>query len=138
MKKIILIAAAALIFFFVIWQSFIRGALLIPSADRFVTSFYEQYNKGDFWYLYNVLSDQKVRNRMSPPQFQAMMRDSYQQLGPVQSRKKIKATGKYGKNGPYAELEYKVKRAKVESLEKFVLIRKKKDWFVFDYYIRAV
>ncbi len=136
MKKIIL--AVLFILSMAFWQYFLKGYLLLPSADRFVGSFYEQYNKGDFWYLYNVLSDQKVRNRMNPPQFQAMMQDSYRQLGQVTARKKTKWKAKFDKNGPFFLIEYKIQRTKAESLEKFVLIRKKKDWFVFDYYIRVV
>ncbi len=136
MKKIILIAIFILSVVF--WQYFLKGYLLLPSADRFVGTFYEQYNKGDFRYLYDVLSDQKVRNRMNPSQFQSMMQDSYRRLGPVKGRKKLNWKAKFGKGGPYVFIEYKIKRAKVESREKFVLVRKKKDWFVFDYFIRAV
>lgn len=138
MKKIILFAAAiVLVGAIVFWQYFLKGYLLLPSADRFVGSFYEQYNQGDFRYLYNVLSDQKIRNRINPPQFQSMMQDSYRRLGPVTARKRSSWKAKSDKENQYLLVEYKITRTKVGSREKFVLIRKKKDWFVFDYLIRA-
>ena len=102
MKKIILIAASVvLIVFALFWQFFLRGYLLLPSAERFVSTFYNQYNRRDFKYIYDVLNHEKIRARMNPVQFESMMQDSYDKLGPVQERKKIAWKSKLTKTGRY-------------------------------------
>lgn len=135
LKKIIL--AVVLITAVLFWQFFLQGYLLLPSVDRFVGSFYDQYNRRDFKYIYDVLSHQKIRNRLNLLQFESRMQDTYNKLGPIQNRKRTEWKRTRTKNGTFFLIEYKIKRAKAESVEKFVLIKKDKDWFVFDYVIRT-
>ena len=136
MKKIILLVAG-LIWTVLFWNFFLRGYVLLPSAERFVSGFYDQYNNRDFDYIYEVLSGQKIRNHMSRPQFEAMMRETYNKLGPVKTRRKISWKAKFGQKEVYFLIAYKVKRAKTESTEKFTLVKKGKLWFVFDYVVRS-
>jgi len=45
MKNIrIVVAAVLLVVLALFWQYFLKGYLLLPSVERFVSSFYEQYN----------------------------------------------------------------------------------------------
>lgn len=134
-KKIIL--AAVFITSVLFWQFFLQGYLLLPSVDRFIGSFYDQYNHKEFKYIYDVLSHQKTRSRLSPAQFESKMQDTYNKLGPVQDRKRVEWKRTRSKKGIFFLIEYKIKRAKAESVEKFVLIRTNKDWFIFDYVIRT-
>ena len=134
-KKIILVVTFITTVLF--WQYFLQGYLLLPSVDRFISSFYDQYNHKDFKYIYDVLSHQKIRNHLNPFQFESMMQNTYDKLGPVQKRKRTEWKRTRAKDGVFFLIEYKVKRAKAESVEKFVLIKKNKDWFVFDYVIRT-
>ena len=138
MKKIVSIAILTLLIIFALaWQFFLRGYLLLPSVERLVSSFYEQYNHRDFKYIYDVLSSEKIRTRMNPVQFESMMQDSYNRMGPVQRRKRTAWKSKLTKTGRFFLVEYRINRTKVKSFEKFTLIRKNKDWFVYDYSIRA-
>lgn len=136
MKKTILIVLFILAMAF--WQYFLKGYLLLPSVDRFIGSFYDQYNHQEFKYIYDVLSHSKIRVKTSSDEFEAKMQDTYDRLGPVLERRRVEWKAKFSKGGPYFLVEYKIKRAKIASVEKFVLIKKNKDWFVFDYVIRAV
>ena len=138
MKKIILIVLfAVLIAFTLAWQFFLSGYLLLPSVERLVGSFYEQYNHRDFKYIYDVLSSEKIRTRMNPVQFESMMQDSYNRRGPVQRRKRTAWKSKLTKTGRFFLVEYRINRTNAKSFEKFTLIKKNKDWFVYDYSIRG-
>ncbi len=110
---------------------------MLPSVDRFVGSFYAQYNHRDFSYIYNILSHQKIRSRLNPDQFQSMMQDTYAKLGSVKKRKRVEWKRWRTKDGTFFLIEYKAKRTRINSVDKFVLIKQKKDWFMFDYVIRA-
>ena len=136
-KNILLIVSIALIASAFLWHFFLRGYVLLPSAERFVSGFYDQYNHRDFDYIYEVLSDQKIRNHMKRPQFQLMMQDTYDRLGPVRTRRKIGWKVASGRKETYFLVAYKVKRAKIVSNERFTLVRRDKTWFVFDYAVRA-
>ncbi len=74
---------------------------------------------------------------MNPLQFEFMMRDSYDKLGPFRERKKTQWKRTRTKDGVFFLIAYKVKHAKAKSIEKFILIKKNKDWFIFDYGIRT-
>lgn len=138
MKKIILIVLfATLIAFTLFWQFFLSGYLLLPSVERLVGSFYEQYNHREFKYIYDVLSHEKIRARMNPLQFETMMQDSYDKIGPVRERKRLAWKSKLTKTGRFFLVKYQVKRTKAISVDKFTLIKKNKDWFVYDYFIQA-
>lgn len=132
-----LIPVVVLISAILFWQFFLQGYLLLPSVDRFIGSFYDQYNRYDFKYIYDVLSHQKIRNHLNPRQFESQMRDTHSKLGPVLSRKRKEWKRIRNKNGVFFLIEYKVKRARAESVEKFVLVKQDKYWFVFDYVIRT-
>ena len=134
MKKIVLIVLFLAAVFFC--ARLLNQHLLLSSAERLVSSFYNQYNQKDFEYIYDVLCDQKMHSRMKPAVFQYMMQDSYAKLGPVQDRKKIRWKEIHLQKDLFLSLEYKIKRAKISSAEKFVLIRRSKDWFVDSYEIR--
>ncbi len=138
MKKIILIVAVvAFLGLMAFWQYFLKGYLLLPSVDRFVNSFYEQYNKNDFKYMYDILSHQKIRNKMDSFQFEGKMLETQKQLGAVESKKRILWKRQHTKGVTFFLVEYKVKRAKISSVDKFILIKQKNDWFVYDYVVRA-
>ncbi len=134
MKKIILIVLFLAVLFFCF--RLLNRHSLLSSAERFVSSFYDQYNRGDFKYIYDVFCDQKMHNRMRPDVFQNMMQDSFSALGPVQDRKRVKWKRIHLQGDVFLSLEYKIKRTKINSSEKFVLIRRSKDWFIDSYEIR--
>ena len=137
-KNIVSIFLIALIVLVLFWNLFLRGYASLPSAEHFVNGFYDQYNSRDFDYIYEVLSDQKIRSHIDRPRFQLMMQETYNRLGPIRERKRTNWKAKFGRNGTYFLIAYKVKRAKVDSIETFTLIQRGKAWFVFDYVIRAL
>ena len=119
------------------WQYFLKGYLLLPSAERFVDSFYDQYNRREFGYIYNVLADAKMRAHMQPPEFQYMMEDTHGKLGAVRETKRIGWKARFLKGQAYIFLTYKVKRAKAEATEKFTIVKKNNIWYVSDYVVRS-
>jgi len=134
LKKITLVLLLIVIVF--LSYSFLSRHSVIYSTERFVESFYNQYNHKDFQYIYDILSDPKMRSHMGPVVFAFRMQSSYDQLGPVQSRKRTMWKKTRTPEGTFFLVQYKVKRTHYTSTEKFVLIQKKKDWFVDSYEIR--
>ena len=63
--------------------------------------------------------------------------DTQKHLGTVQSKKRVYWKRQYLNGNVFFLLEYKVQRTKMPSVDKFVLIKQKKDWFIYDYVIRA-
>jgi len=142
MKKLLIVLGViflALIVMFgvIVGVGFIKEKQYDPSAEAFLDVFYENYNNGNFEYIYKELSNDVLRQQTSDEDYQKFFNLFYKKLGKVNSRTKVSWKISYESGKCFYSVKYKVSHEDAESTDSFVLQRVGESWLVQKYYVES-
>ena len=117
--------------------AFLNASKFTPSVEKFIASFYDQYNKQDFGYMFDSMADEKFKKSGPRESFDKIMNGVWGKLGIAKERKKGAWRLNYAPDGVYFSVQYTVIHEKGESTDSFVLKKYGDSWLMINYNVNS-
>lgn len=109
---------------------------LMPSVEKFIADFYNNYNKQDFSYIYNTMADKELKAGVFYKDFEMALNIMHQRLGNAKECKKNTRQPQYASKKAYFIIQYVTTYEKGSSLDSFMLKKHNKSWLLVTYNIK--
>ena len=124
------LVAVAVVFLFGVLKKAQTEHKIAKGGEKAISTFYEEYNKRNFTYIYHVMFGANFRENTPYAEFEAVQKAIYSKTGKVIKWESDERETKEEKGVALVYSRYKTLREKQNTVDEFALIEQKGVWAI--------